>query len=160
MGIPSCLFLPSIFSCIFHDTFAQGGRVSPLQRCSPMFAASPQTSCGSQRKRALFRSTWIYVGRTEAAGDGNCQPCGLAVARGFWQASKWAQWVTLSFPVSLPYSFFLPSFFPSLPSSTAPAFLPESLPPIGNRWAAQSVPSLRFAPLIIKAQTHLTFIFT
>ena len=32
--------------------------------------------------------------------------------------------------------FFLLSFYPSLPSSTAPAFLPESLPPIENRWVS------------------------
>lgn len=126
----------------------------PLQR-----AASPPAPCGSWRKRALFRSTWIYVGEPEAAGDGNCRPSRLAVARGFWQGSKWTQWVTLSFPVSLPFYFFLPSFYPSLPSSTAPAFLRESLPPIGNRWVAQSLRWPCFALPIIKA-THLTYIFT
>lgn len=83
----------------------------PLQ-----LAASPLAPRGSRRKRALFRSTWIwiYVGEPEAAGDGNCWPSGLAVARGFWQGSKWAQWVTLSFPVSLPfYSHFTVSSIPA-----------------------------------------------
>lgn len=32
-----------------------------------------------------------------------------------------------------PFTLFFTLFYPSLPSSTAPAFLPESLPPIGNR---------------------------
>jgi len=96
--------------------------VQPLRH-----AASPPAPRGSWRKRALFRSTWIYVGEPEAAGDGNCWPSRLAVARGFWQSSKWAQWVTLSFPVSLPFY----SLFTVLLSQ--PAFLPESLPPIGNR---------------------------
>ena len=45
-------------------------------------AASPLTPCGSWRKRALFRSTWIYVEEPEAAGDGNCWPSRLAVAEG------------------------------------------------------------------------------
>lgn len=71
--------------------------VQPLQH-----AASPPAPCGSWRKRALFRGTWIYVEEPEAAGDGNCWPGRLAAARGFWQGSKWALWVTLSFPVSLP----------------------------------------------------------
>lgn len=67
--------------------------------------------CGSCRKRALFRSTWIYVQEPEAAGDGNCWRCRLAVARGFWQGCKWTHWVTQSFPVSLhPSSLFLQLF--------------------------------------------------
>lgn len=69
----------------------------------PSLQASPPAPRGSWRKRALFRSTWIYVGEPETAGDGNCWPSRLAVGRGFWQGSKWTQWVTLSFPVSLPF---------------------------------------------------------
>lgn len=88
--------------------FSQGGRASLLQQyCPSSLKASPLAPCGFWRKRALFRSTWIYVGEPEAAGDGNCWPSRLAVAKGFWQSSKWTPWVTLSFPVSLPfYSFF------------------------------------------------------
>lgn len=99
-------------------------REAELRWCSPSSAASPPAPCGSRRKRALFRSTWIYVGEPEAAGDGNGGPSRLAVARGFWQSTKWAQWVTMSFPVSLPlYSLFnvslsQPAFIycPSLPA--------------------------------------------
>lgn len=58
-----------------------------------------------------------------------------------------------------PFTLFLPTFSPSLPSYIAPAFLPDSLPPIGNRWAAQSLRWPYFALPIIKA-THLTYIFT
>lgn len=71
--------------------------VQPLQQ-----ADSHPAPRGSRRKRALFRSTWIYVEEPEAPRDGNSWLSGLAVARGFWQSSKWAQWVSLSFPVSLP----------------------------------------------------------
>lgn len=82
---------------------------------------SPPAPRGSWRKGALFRSTWIYVGKPEAAGDGNCWPSRLAVARGFWQGSKWTQWVTLSFPVSLPFYSLFFFFFTVLLSQ--PAFI-------------------------------------
>lgn len=139
---------------------SQGGRLSLLQQYSPSsLQASPPAPCGFWRKRALFRSTWIYVGEPETAGDGNCSPSRLAVARGFWQGSKWTQWVTLSFPVSLPFYSLFTIFLSSLPSSTAPAFLPESLPPIRNTWVVQGLRWPCFALPIIKA-THLTYIFT
>lgn len=68
----------------------------------------------------------------------NCTgPVGRLLQRAFWRGSKWTQWVTLSFPVStlFLFSFFLPCLHPSLRSSTYcfTAFLPESLPPMGNR---------------------------
>lgn len=110
------LFEPSlIWSSNFHDMIWQGGRVSLQQWYSPCsLRASPLAPRGSWRKRALFRSTWIYVGEPETAGDGNCWPSRLAVARGFWQGSKWTQWVTLSFPVSLPfYSLFYRVYIPA-----------------------------------------------
>lgn len=94
---------------------SQGGRLSLFQQYSPSsLQASPPTPCGFWRKRALFRSTWIYVGEPETAGDGNCSPSRLAVARGFWQGSKWTQWVTMSFPVSLPLYSLFTIFYPQL----------------------------------------------
>lgn len=54
-------------------------------------------------------------------------PVGWLWPGGSGKSSKWAQWVTLSFPVSL--AFYSPFTVPL----SQPAFLPESLPPIGNR---------------------------
>lgn len=122
-------YLEQYFPCHVL-TGRQGFIVSVVQPLQP--SASSLAPRGSWRKRALFRSTWIYVEEPKAAGDGNHWPSRLAVARGFWQGSKWALWVTLSFPV-YPFALFLLSFYPSLPSSTASTFLPGSLPPIGNR---------------------------
>lgn len=103
--IPSSLllsawpYLEQYFPCHVL-TGRQGFIVSVVQPLQP--SASSLAPRGSWRKRALFRSTWIYVEEPKAAGDGNHWPSRLAVARGFWQGSKWALWVTLSFPVSLP----------------------------------------------------------
>lgn len=46
---------------------------------------------------------WEGKGDQKQQGMETSRPRRLAAARGFWQtADKWAQWVTLSFPVSLP----------------------------------------------------------
>lgn len=101
----STSFSSALFGAVFSMTcshkeaelFCCSGAAPPA--CEPPL----RLPVAPGKKRALFRSTWIYVGEPEAAGDGNCWPSGLAVARGFWQGSKWTQWVTLSFPVSLPF---------------------------------------------------------
>lgn len=123
----------------FHDMIWQGGAaVQPP--CSP--ASLPSGSPQLPEKESFIPGHLdLCGGNQKQQVMENCTgPVGWLRLRGFWRGSKWTQWVTLSFPVSLAFYslfffFFLPRLHPSLPSSTycLSAFLPESLPPIGNR---------------------------
>lgn len=82
-------------------------REAELHTCSS--TAPPACSLPSGSPWLLEKESFIQEHLDLCGGNQKQQvmetagPVGLAVARGFWQSSKWAQWVTLSFPVSLPF---------------------------------------------------------
>lgn len=89
----------------FHDMIWQGGAaVQPP--CSPASLpfGTPQ----------LLEKESFIPGHLDLCGGNQKQqvmencigPVGWLLLRGFWQGTKWTQWVTLSFPVS-PFFFFL-----------------------------------------------------
>lgn len=149
---PYPFWLSFIRRSIFHNTVLQV--VEFLYSGTALLAP-----CGCCRKRALFRRPGFMWGNQKQQVMETAGPVGWLWPGGSGKMVSGPSWLHCHFLFLYPFILFLPSFYRRRPSSTAPAFLPESLPPIRNRWVAPSRRWPGFALQVIKA-THLTYIFT